>query len=206
LPHDRDPEIPASAESSPAPDPQPVLEPEAEVLPASDDPREAQIADGRSHLLDPDSVTVTRITAGGWIAGLGFVNLIGWVLIAFLAPAPVWIKSLMLAAWAAIHGGLAVYAMWWAGLRYRHTSYRIDPLGFTIRRGVIFRSINSVPRSRIQHTDVSQGPLQRAYKLATLIVHTAGTANASISLSGLTHDDALKIRDHLIEVGDSDAV
>lgn len=166
----------------------------------------ALVADGRPRKLSPESVTVARITAVGWIAGIGFVNLIGLMFPIFLAPLPVWSKVSMLCGWAVIYGGLAVFSLWWAGLRYRHISYRIDSTGFTILRGVVFRSINTIPRSRIQHTDVSQGPLQRVFELATLVVHTAGTENASISLSGLTHDDALKIRDHLIEVGDSDAV
>jgi membrane protein YdbS with pleckstrin-like domain len=43
-------------------------------------------------------------------------------------------------------------------------------------------------------------------KLASLIIHTAGTQNASVSLGGLSHDDALRVRDHLIDVDERDAV
>ena len=68
-----------------------------------------------------------------------------------------------------------------------------------------WRSEISVPKSRVQHTDVSQGPLQRRFGLATLVLHTAGTQHAAVSLSGLSHEAALQIRDYLIEGGPDDA-
>ena len=69
---------------------------------------------------------------------------------------------------------------------------------------MIWRSICSVPRSRVQHTDVAQGPIERTYDLATLIIYTAGPQHASISLDGLSHETALLIRDHLIAGGETD--
>ena len=56
----------------------------------------------------------------------------------------------------------------------------------------------NVPRSRIQHTDVSQGPVQRRYGIATLRVHTAGTENASVELGGLEHGVARLVREFLL--------
>ena len=56
-----------------------------------------------------------------------------------------------------------------------------------------------MPRSRVQHTDVEQGPLQRKYGVATLIVHTAGMEEAKVRLEGLTRGTALRIRDYLIQ-------
>jgi membrane protein YdbS with pleckstrin-like domain len=58
----------------------------------------------------------------------------------------------------------------------------------------------------VHHTDVSRGPLERGIGLATLIIHTAGTEAASVTLGGLPGDAALEIRDHLIEGGRDDAV
>ena len=87
-------------------------------------------------------------------------------------------------------------------MRYRHVRYRLDAHGVTIRRGVVWRTVTSVPTSRVQHTDVSRGPLERYFDLATLVVHTAGTRDASVSLSGLGHRAALALRDRLMEAGD----
>ena len=75
-----------------------------------------------------------------------------------------------------------------------------------IRRGVFWRERITVPRNRIQHTDVSQGPLERQFGLATLLVHTAGTEFARVSLPGLENGRALAIRDHLMALGEDHAL
>ena len=93
-------------------------------------------------------------------------------------------------------------ASWlWPAVRYRHIRYRLDAHGVTIRRGVVWRTVTSVPTSRVQHTDVSRGPLERYFDLATLVIHTAGTRDASVALSGLGHREAMALRDRLIEAG-----
>ena len=81
--------------------------------------------------------------------------------------------------------------------RHRHLSYRVDPSGLGIQRGVFWRKTIWIPITRVQHTDVSQGPLQRKYSLAKLTVHTAGTEGASIPLAGLEHGVAIRLSDHL---------
>ena len=86
----------------------------------------------------------------------------------------------------------------WPPIEYRHMSYRVDAAGLEIRRGVYWKHAINVPRSRIQHTDVSQGPVERRYGLGTLAIHTAGTEHARVELPGLPHDTALAIRDHLL--------
>ena len=102
--------------------------------------------------------------------------------------------------------GIGLLNLAWPAVRYRHISYRVDTTGIRIRRGVVWRSETSVPRSRVQHTDVARGPIERSFGLATLIIHTAGTENASVTLSGLAESDAYPIRDYLLESGDDDAV
>ncbi len=63
-----------------------------------------------------------------------------------------------------------------------------------------------MPRSRVQHTDVSQGPLERSHGLGTLVIYTAGTEHARVELGGLDHGTALLIRDHLLPREENDAV
>lgn len=171
------------------------------VPPAAPDPT---IADGVERRLDPQSITLERIARAIFTAVLGAVSFVG-LLVLMLSVGPTRVGVLLLlAGWACLMAGLAALAWFWPPLRYRHTSYRLDADGIRIRRGVVWRSVTSVPQSRVQHTDVSQGPLERTFGLATLIVHTAGTQNASVSLGGLRHADALRIRDHLIDVDDRD--
>ncbi len=165
----------------------------------------ARVADDQDKALDPNSVTVARIVTAIWmtilavplVAGAGGLMLFGG-----LGPATL----LLLGAGAAAYAALAAWSLYWPGVRYRHASYRVAERGLWIRRGVLWRSEISVPKSRVQHTDVSQGPLQRRFDLATLVLHTAGTQHAAVPLGGLSHAAALAIRDYLIEGGADDAV
>ena len=82
----------------------------------------------------------------------------------------------------------------------------MDDEGIEIKQGVVWRRIINVPRSRMQHTDVSQGPIERSFGLGTLVIFTAGTEHARVQLHGLDHGLALRIRDHLLSSGGGDDV
>lgn len=86
----------------------------------------------------------------------------------------------------------------WPKARYRRLTYGLDEVGLTIQDGVWWRTQTSLPRVRIQHSDVSQGPLQRRYGIATLKLYTAGSRYTKVELEGLRHDDALALRDKLL--------
>ncbi len=73
-------------------------------------------------------------------------------------------------------------------------------------RGVWWRNESFVPRSRIQHTDVNQGPLARRLGIASLLVHTAGTHLAHLGVNGLPHEAAIELRDRLLNRDGRDAV
>lgn len=94
----------------------------------------------------------------------------------------------------------------WAKKSYHYTWYWLTDEGLYIQRGVLWRSKILVPRNRIQHTDVAQGPLQRRFDLAKLIVYTAGTRDASVPIDGLLMETANSLRQELRQEGDSDAV
>src|SRR3546814_18276177 len=69
----------------------------------------------------------------------------------------------------------------------------------------LFRSSDTrVPGSRVQHLDIRRGPLERHFRLATLVIHTAGTRHSEVSLSGLDAGDAERLRDHLARQTDDD--
>jgi membrane protein YdbS with pleckstrin-like domain len=102
--------------------------------------------------------------------------------------------------------GTAWFSWTWPAIQHRHIGYRIDGEGIEIRRGVWWRRVIHVPRSRIQHTDVSQGPIERNFGLATLHVFTAGTEHAEVTLGGIAHHTAIAVRDHLLAGADDDVV
>ena len=159
------------------------------------------------HSLDPRSIQVQRI-AGAIFTAIVSVALLfgGTVATVAVEDRPAWVPWALLVLWLAASILLAWHAYRWPPLEYRHTSYRVDGLGLEIRRGVYWREVIHVPRSRVQHTDVSQGPVERRYGLGTLVIYTAGTDYAKIDLAGLEHGTALRLRDHLLPSGDTDAV
>jgi membrane protein YdbS with pleckstrin-like domain len=81
--------------------------------------------------------------------------------------------------------------------RYQARGYQLGADRLRVVRGLLFRSDTVVPFGRVQHIDVHQGPLERVYGLATLVLHTAGTHNASVSLPGLGHGDAMAMREEI---------
>jgi uncharacterized protein len=179
------------------------------VVPAPESPAgpppAPSIADGVERSLDPRHVTLGRIS--GWIF-TGVVALVGLVALSILwvSPAPGWVLALLAGIAAMVLLVLGWVAQRWPEIEHRHASYRVDGDGIEIRRGVFWRNVIDVPRSRVQHTDVAQGPLERAFGLGTLVIYTAGTDHAKIDLAGLDHATALAIRDHLLPGEGDDAV
>lgn len=99
---------------------------------------------------------------------------------------------------------MAVVIGVWLGIRFGladHALYAVTQLadGLLVKRGVFWRSETFVPRSRIQHTEVNQGPFDRAWGMASLSLHTAGTHVEKVTVSGLYHPDALRLRDELLD-------
>ena len=189
-------------------DPDPTSAPPADpaaVPPAPCDPpaaSEADLPDAEGdQALDPASVTAARIAGAIGLAAASLSGLAAVFAAVVATPLGVRAAAALGAAVLALSAAGAAACWQWPAVRYRHIRYRLDAHGVTIRRGVVWRTVTSVPTSRVQHTDVSRGPLERCFDLATLVVHTAGTRDASVSLSGLGHRAALALRDRLMEAG-----
>jgi membrane protein YdbS with pleckstrin-like domain len=94
---------------------------------------------------------------------------------------------------------LAAAAILLAPRRYRAWGYAESADELHIRSGLWIRRRTVVPMARVQHIDISQGPLERRFGLATLTLHTAGTRGASVPLPGLVPADAENMRDRIRE-------
>jgi membrane protein YdbS with pleckstrin-like domain len=151
--------------------------------------------------LDPRFVTLQREIGRYWTAGVSLLVFI--VSLGILTPRR-WYWCLLV--WAIVTPLVAWWSHRWAAIDYRYRSYRVDDEGIEIRSGVWWRAVSNVPRSRVQHTDVAQGPLERKHGLGRLIVYTAGTQHSRVELPGLEHSTALSIRDHLLPRQAADVV
>jgi membrane protein YdbS with pleckstrin-like domain len=155
--------------------------------------------------LDPRYISLTRtVSAIAWavISALHLMAaLVLLVLRGFDTP-----TLIVLGAWAPLTALLAWQTFRWPQIEYRYWRYRVSGGGIEIWSGVVWRQAVAVPRSRIQHIDVAQGPVERSYGLATVSVYTAGTEYSRVELPGLDHGVALALRDALLPRDDERAV
>lgn len=80
---------------------------------------------------------------------------------------------------------------------YRRLGYALDDRLLRVVRGWLVHTDTVVPFVRVQHIDVAQGPIDKLFGLASLVVHTAGTHNSVVVLPGLTPETAAAIRDRI---------
>lgn len=83
------------------------------------------------------------------------------------------------------------------GRIYRRLGYALHAQLLQVVRGWLFHADTLVPFVRVQHIDVTRGPIEKAFGCATLVVHTAGTHNSIVTLPGLSPDRAAEIRDEI---------
>lgn len=93
-----------------------------------------------------------------------------------------------------------------AALQRRVTAWgyleRADDL--LIRRGVMVRRLSVVPYGRMQFVDVTAGPIERSFGLATVRLHTAAAATDA-RIPGLEAEEAARLRDQLASLGEANA-
>ena len=131
------------------------------------------------------AVTVPLAAAGGLVAGLvgsaglGVVVAVGVLVVGLVAER-------------------------FAGRRVRAWGYAERHEDLLVRRGVLIRRISVVPYGRMQLIDVTSGPFERLFGLATLRMHTAAAASDA-RIPGLAADTAAALRDSLAALGESRA-
>lgn len=105
---------------------------------------------------------------------------------------------------------LFLLGMGWVGLRYRRWVYQVREDSLYLERGVVTHVRTLVPYVRIQHVDTSRSPLERTLGLSTLVVYTAGSRGADVSIPGLTPEEARdlqqRVKELAIEAEGDDAV
>jgi membrane protein YdbS with pleckstrin-like domain len=104
-------------------------------------------------------------------------------------------------------GAVAVVAalLWrFVDRRYGSWGYAEREDDLLVRRGVMFARLSVVPYGRMQFIDVTAGPLERAFGLATVRLHTAAAASDA-RIPGLEQEEAARLRDRLAELGEAQA-
>ena len=134
---------------------------------------------------------------------LGLV--LGWLPLAVVAVAVLWVVHV----WAGLLAGLvAVGLLGWSwlvvGRTVRSWGYAERADDLLVTRGVLRRQLVVVPYGRMQFVDVTAGPLDRRFGLATVQLHTAAAATDA-TIPGLVPAEAARLRDRLAARGEATA-
>ncbi|MFJ9818861.1 PH domain-containing protein [Streptomyces sp. NPDC101151] len=142
--------------------------------------------------LPPGLLRMRRLLLVVWT---GLLALAAGLLPGLLAG-PAWaafaLLPLALAAW-----GWRLLRRNWRSWRYAE---RADDL--LITRGVLWREETVVPYGRMQLVEVTSGPVERYFGLASVQLHTAAAATDA-AIPGLDPAEAERLRDRLTELGEA---
>ena len=131
-------------------------------------------------------------------AATALVAIVGAAIV--LIHAHFWIAAIIVVVVAA----LGYVANLFAQRRVRAWGYCEREDDLLVQRGVAFRRLSVVPYGRMQFVDVTAGPFERSFGLATVRMHTAAAASDA-RIPGLSEDDANHLRDQLAALGEAKA-
>ena len=151
-------------------------------------------------VFDPSGIEWTNVSPGLASVRRSILLLFGAVLLIAVSVAAVlsgrgWVWLLLLPVLAGVLSGWLTIGRQVAAWRYAE---RADDL--LIRRGLMFRELVVVPYGRMQFVDVQAGPLERAFGVAQVQLHTA-SAGSDARIPGLSTAEAARLRDRLASRG-----
>lgn len=96
---------------------------------------------------------------------------------------------------------LAAWGWWLAGRQAASYRFLERDDDLIITKGVVFKREVIVPYGRMQMVDLAAGPIDRAFGITRVQLHTAA-ATTDASIPGLTPDIAAAVRDRLAAQGE----
>jgi membrane protein YdbS with pleckstrin-like domain len=126
--------------------------------------------------------------------------------LAVITGAAAWSAGNPVAAVAAL-GAIALCgaaAWWFVRNRFRAWGYLERDEDLEVRRGVLVQRLSVVPYGRMQFVEITSGPVERLFGLATVKLHTAAAASDA-RIPGLDPDEAARLRDRLAALGEAKA-
>jgi membrane protein YdbS with pleckstrin-like domain len=139
-----------------------------------------------------------EIVAASVVAAIAVLGVAG---LAALAGAANFTVPALLLAVIALAGFLGDR---FAQRRVRAWAYLEREDDLLVRRGVMISRLSVIPYGRMQFIDVIAGPIERAFGLATVRMHTAA-ASSDARIPGLPHEEAARLRDLLARLGEARA-
>ena len=104
--------------------------------------------------------------------------------------APQWIKYVIWLVLALI----AIFSFIMTYLGFKRKKYALRERDIIYSSGVLWRKNVVIPFNRVQHAEVSQGPLDRLFNLSRLKIYTAGGSSSDLAIPGLKPEEAERIK------------
>lgn len=147
--------------------------------------------------LDPKVKSVWRISDAIWIVIVFLCCFVPFAIAAVVEPSEGWIRLVLIALVIALAVMLVVFLAVLPPIRYARWRYEVSEEYLDIARGIIWRKRFIIPFIRVQNTDTRQGPILRAFGLASVTVSTAAGEHA---IPGLAYAEAELLRDRAAEL------
>jgi uncharacterized protein len=130
---------------------------------------------------------------------------LGWLPLAAFAVVVLWLVHDWAGLLAAVVAAVVLGWSWLVvGRTVRSWGYAERDDDLLVTRGVLRRQLVVVPYGRMQFVDVTAGPLDRRFGLATVQLHTAAAATDA-TIPGLVPAEAARLRDRLAARGEATA-
>jgi membrane protein YdbS with pleckstrin-like domain len=100
---------------------------------------------------------------------------------------------------ALVFGATLLLGLWHARLLFTSWTWTLRDDDVYASYGVVWRVTRSIPRVRVQHVDVTSGPIDRALGLVHVSLHVAGSAGAVLTIPGLAPAEAQTLREALLD-------
>ena len=81
---------------------------------------------------------------------------------------------------------------------FKRRAYAVRQRDILYRSGWIIHKVTACPYNRIQHCSVNAGIIDRKFKLASLILYTAGAGGADLHIRGLRNEIAEQLKELVI--------
>jgi len=146
--------------------------------------------------LCPKIKSVWRLNDAIWLT-LTFLFCVAGFVIAYIYTYEFWSLVVVFSLLALYIIGMIVFMAVIPPIRFIRWRYELSEDFLDIARGIIWKKRFIIPFVRVQNTDTQQGPILRAFGLASV---TVSTAAGNHSIPGLDSETAEQLRDRAAEL------
>ena len=146
--------------------------------------------------LNPKIKNVWRINDAIWLTVVFLCCFVPFAIAAAVEPEG-WMFVVLAAVAALYVAGMVVWLVVLPPIRFMRWRYELSDDYLDIARGIIWRKRFVIPFIRVQNTDTRQGPILRAFGLASV---TVATAAGEHEIPGLDSGTAEQLRDKAAEL------